>query len=87
MMEMQYQILTFDQIKAQYPDQWVLIGNPVLDDSFVGSIVSKLRAGVVLLSGSDRKKLGQKTNEARQGFEEIACVHTGEIPKNRKFWL
>ena len=84
---MQNQVLTFAQIKEQYPNQWVLIGNPVLDDSFVGSIVSKLRAGVVLLYSADRKELGQKANDARQGYEEIACVYTGEIRKNRKFWL
>lgn len=82
-----HQILTFAQIKEKFPDQWVLIGNPVLDDSFVGSIVSKLQAGIVLLWSKDRKELGAKANAARQGYEEIACVYTGEIPQNRKFWL
>lgn len=24
------QVLTIDEIKAQYPDQWVLVGNPVI---------------------------------------------------------
>lgn len=84
---MKDQVLTFAEIKELYPDQWVLIGNPVLDDSYIGSIVSKLQAGVVLLSSKDRKEIGLKGNEARKGYEEIACVYTGEIPKNRKFWL
>ncbi|MEY3443451.1 MAG: hypothetical protein RLZZ519_1732 [Bacteroidota bacterium] len=84
---MDHQVLTFAQIKEQFPDQWVLIGNPVLDDSFVGSIVSKLLAGVVLFGSKDRKGLGIKANAARQGYEEIACVYTGEISQNRKFWL
>lgn len=84
---MEKQVLTFDEIKKRYPDQWVLIGNPVLNDNFVGSIVSKLQAGIVLLWSKDRKELGLKANAARQGYDEIACVYTGEIPKNRKFWL
>ncbi len=25
------EVLTINEIKAQYPDQWVLVGNPVMD--------------------------------------------------------
>ena len=81
------EVLTISQIKEKYPDQWVLIGNPVLDQSFVGSVLSKLQAGVVLLGSKDRKELGVKAMEARKGFENVACVFTGEVPRNRKFWL
>lgn len=84
---MEKHVLTFAEIKEKYPDQWVLIGNPVLDESFVGSIVSKLRAGVVLLWSKDRKELGAKANAARMGYKDVACVYTGEIPGDRRYWL
>ena len=29
---MQPEVLTIAEIKAQYPDQWVLVGNPELTD-------------------------------------------------------
>ena len=80
----QNQVLTFAQIRELYPNQWVLIGNPVLGDSFVESVVGMLRTGVVLLWGQDRKELSSKAMEAPKGFENVACVYTYEIPKNGK---
>jgi hypothetical protein len=80
--------LSFETIKASYPDEWVVVGDPVLDDeSTLGSIADKLVKGVVLLHGKDKRELAYKTKEARKGFESITCVFTGEFPKNRKYWL
>ena len=43
------QILTIAEIKAQYPDQWVLVGNPQMrEDNFVGPLIRKIIAGIVL---------------------------------------
>jgi hypothetical protein len=84
---MQVQLLTVEQIKVQYPDQWVLIGNPLLDDpNTLGSIISKLVSGVVLLGSKDKREIGYRAKELRQGYESVTCVYTGEIPQNRK-WL
>jgi hypothetical protein len=82
------QVLTIDQIKAQYPNQWVLVGNPELDnEETLGSIVDKLVRGVVLLHSVDKRELAYKASEARLGYESIACIYTGVFPKNRKYWL
>ena len=82
------QTLTLDQIKSTYPDEWVLIGNPQMrQDNFVGPIVRKLLAGVVLYHSKDKRELGYKAAELAQTVSETACIYTGEIPKNRKFWL
>ncbi len=80
------QILSMYKIKEAYPEQWVLIGNPTLDESAEGSIVSKLTSGVVLLASKDKKEIGYKAKDARKGFESVTCIYTGEIPQNRK-WL
>jgi hypothetical protein len=80
-------VLTFNEIRQLYPDQWVLIGNPELDDpNSLGSIVSKLVSGVVLLAGKDKREIAYKTKDVRKGFESVTCVYTGIFPKNRK-WL
>jgi hypothetical protein len=82
------EILSFEAIKTLYPNEWVVIGNPVLDDeTTLGSIADKLIQGVVLLHSKDKRELVAKTKSARAGFESIACVFTGEFPKNRKYWL
>lgn len=80
--------LTFEKIKAMYPNEWVLIGNPVLDEPDVqASIVSRLLSGVLLYHSKDKREVAYKGRELKEGFEKITYVYTGEIPKGRKFWL
>ncbi len=81
-------VLTMAQIREAYPDQWVLVGNPELDDpNTLGSIVSKLLRGVVLLASKDKREIGYRAKDVKAGFERTACVYTGEIPQNRLFLL
>ena len=47
---MQPQVLTIAEIKAQYPDQWVLVGNPIIKDT-------KLLNGIVLYHSKDKKEI------------------------------
>ena len=83
---MDEKLLTIDQIKAAYPDQWVLLGNPqLLGSQTLDSTINKLEAGIVLLSSKDRKEIGYKAREARKGYSNTAFIYTGEIPNNRKF--
>ncbi len=80
--------LTIDQILSAYPEQWVLVGNPVLDDpSKVGSVVSKLQSGIVLYHSKDKREIAYKAKELTKGVERFACIFTGEVPKSRRFWL
>ena len=81
------EILSIDQIRNIYPEQWVLIGNPILDnETNLGSINSKLKFGIVLLANKDKREIGYQAKNARLGFESVTCIYTGEIPQNRK-WL
>lgn len=82
------EILTIDQIKLQYPNEWVLVGNPTMRaDNFVGPIIQKIIKGIVLYHSKDKREIGYKAAEIAQTVEETACIYTGEVPKNRKFWL
>lgn len=82
------EILTIDQIKAQYPDQWVLIGNPELDDpNTLGSIVSKLVRGLVLFASKDKRELAYRAKDFTKDVQRTACIYTGEIAQNRVFLL
>jgi hypothetical protein len=84
---MNMEVLTISEIRKLYPDQWVLVGNPELDDpNTLGSIVSKLVSGVVLLAGKDKREIAYKTKDVRKGYDSVTCVYTGSFPKNRK-WL
>ena len=79
--------LTMQQIKVQYPDEWVLVGNPDLGNpNMTGSIKKRLITGVVLYHSKDKRALGYNAKFVRQGYG-VTIIFTGEMPKNRKFWL
>jgi hypothetical protein len=82
------QILTINEIKTQYPDEWVLVANPNLggNETF-GTIIKKIIGGIVLLHSKDKHEVAYKGREARQGYDSVTLIFTGEIPKKRKFWL
>lgn len=80
--------ISIDQIKSHYPDEWVLIGNPTMrDDNFVGAVVQKIVNGVVIYHSKDKREIAYKINDLKKGFTKVACVFTGVLPKNTKFWL
>ncbi len=60
----------------------MLVGNPELTDpSILGSIVSKLVSGVVLLASKDKREIGYRAKDVKSGYDSITCIYTGEIPK------
>ncbi len=78
--------LTIAQIKEKYPNEWVLVGNPLLDEESVETIVNRLISGIVLLHTKDKSEIGKKGFAARQGYNTATIIYTGEFPKNRR-WL
>ncbi len=86
-MTVKTEAMSFAAIRALYPDHWVLIGDPELDDSeTLGPIASKLQGGVLLLASKDKREIGYRAKVLRQGYASVTCVYTGTIPQNRK-WL
>jgi len=82
------QSMTIEQMRANYPNQWVLVGNPELQDPDInGSIVSKLLKGIVLFASKDKRELAYQAKSLRQNVDLTVCIYTGEIPKNRLFLL
>ncbi len=80
--------LTFDDIKKMYPDEWVLIGNPDLEDSkILKSVVSKLRGGVLLYHSKTKMDVAIHAKEVKEGYDTFVCVYTGEISHNKRYWL
>jgi hypothetical protein len=82
------QVMTIEQIKMQYPDQWVLIGNPELRNPETnGLILNRFIRGTVLLANKDKRALAYQAKEVVAGYEETACIFTGEIARKRIFLL
>ena len=81
-------IVSIEDIKNMYPEQWVLIGNPLLrNPASNGSIHNRLISGVVILANKDKRELAYQAKDMVNNYDETLCIFTGEIPKNRIFLL
>lgn len=80
--------LTLAAIREQYPNQWVLLGDPEMTDPLLQTSLShKLKSGTVLLHSTNRFEIAQQSATARIGYETITLFYTGILPQNRKIWL
>jgi hypothetical protein len=73
------EVLSIEQIKEQYPDEWVLIS---LTN---GEVLSRPDKGSVLLHGKDYLELCYKASEIAKNTV-TTILFTGEPTQNRK-WL
>ena len=66
-------ISTINQIKTQYPDQWVLVGNPEMDANELHVL-----AGFAVLHSKDKKEVCYLGAELVKQFDTYMIVFTGE---------
>jgi hypothetical protein len=65
-------ILTTDQIYAHFPDEWILVGDPVSDEAL------DVKSGVVLAHSKDRDEVYRQAIALRP--RHSAVLYTGGIP-------
>jgi hypothetical protein len=68
------EMLTIEEIEARYAPQWVLVGDPQMDETH------RLQAGRVLFYGSDRDEVCRKAMEFPPG--QYAVRFLGTIPED-----
>jgi hypothetical protein len=73
------EMLTMDEIKARYAPDWVLIGEPQMDEH------QRLRAGKVLFHSADREEVYRKAIDLRPGH--FAFRYLGDLPDDMAFVL
>ena len=69
------ELLLWDDIKSQYPDEWVVIGNPVFDGM-------QLIRGTVLAHHPDKRVASIEGGERREGFKKFTLTYTGQNQSN-----
>ena len=72
--------LTIEKIKQLYPDEWVLLGNPVIRNT-------EVLAGIPIYHAKDKRDIASERINWREQFDGATTIYTGEFPKNRRFWL
>jgi len=65
-------ILSIEEIQKQYPRQWVIVVDPVLDRH------AKVRRGKVLIHNKDRRKVDRAL--LREKPARWASLYTGVLP-------
>ena len=73
------QLLKISEIKSLYPDEWVLVGNPVMDDKNIDVI-----SGIPIYHSKDKKEVCYIGRDKTSNFNKISLVYTGNFKPTRK---
>ena len=68
---------SFEQIKAQFPNEWVLLANPERRHTTV-------LGGIVIYHSKDRKEVCYIGKDKTEGFAKITLAYTGELKPMRR---
>ena len=66
--------ISIEEIKKMYPDEWVLIGNPV---SEANSVV--IKAGIPIYHSKDKREVCYLGREKKRGYHLFTLFYTGEF--------
>jgi hypothetical protein len=73
------QLLSIKDIKNLYPNEWVLIGNPIMDEAKIDVI-----SGVPIYHSKDKKEVCYIGREKTSSYDKIALIFTGSFKPIRK---
>ena len=74
------QALTLQEMKAAYPNEWLLLGNPETD-------LASVQSGIVLFHGKDYLEVCYKGSELGAGYNSRTIIYTGETQQKNRKWL
>jgi hypothetical protein len=72
------QTINISDIKKRYPDEWVLLGNPVMDNSRI-----EVFSGVPLYHSTDKREACLCGKPFATGYDSIKLVYTGTFVPTR----
>lgn len=68
-----------EDIKSLFPNEWVLLGNPVMDNSKIDVL-----SGIPLFHSKDKKEVCYIGRDKTANFDKITLIYTGIIKPKRK---
>jgi hypothetical protein len=71
--------LSLLELKSAFPGEWILLGNPVMDESGL-----ELLSGIPLFHSKDKKEVCYIGREKTAGFDKITLIFTGSFRPSRK---
>lgn len=73
------ELLSLNDLKSKYPDEWVLLGNPVKDTNGIDVL-----SGIPLYHSKDKKEVCYIGREKTEGYKKITLIYTGSFKPTRK---
>jgi hypothetical protein len=73
------QAMDINQIIKLYPEEWVLIGNPMMDESKLDVI-----SGEPLYHSKDKKEVCYIGRDKTSAYDKITLIYTGTFKPTRK---
>ncbi len=73
------QLIDIADIKSLYPGEWVLLGNPIMDESKIDVLW-----GIPLFHSKDKKEVCYIGRDKTSNFDKITLVYTGTFMPTRK---
>ena len=70
---------SIDDIKKSYPDEWILLGNPVMDE-YRQDILS----GVVLYHSRDKREVAYLGRPRIEGYDKTAMFFNRVTPRPKR---
>jgi hypothetical protein len=80
MVEIKDEVLKMTEIEIRYPNEWVVLGNPVFDGMDV-------LEGVVIAHHSDKRIASMEGGERRAPFHKVTLFYVGKLPPPRRIGL
>lgn len=75
------QAININEIKNLYPDEWVLLGNPVMDGSKIHVL-----SGIPIYHSKDQKEVCYIGRDKTSEFDKITLIFTGTFKSVRKIF-
>jgi hypothetical protein len=72
--------ISFDRVKQLYPNEWVLLGNPDMNNTTVVG-------GTVLYHSKDKKEVCYIGKDKTEGYSKVTIAFAGDIANSRKIGI
>ena len=76
MANLENDVLRWSEIKTRYPNEWVVLANPVFDGM-------EILEGIVVAHHSDKRVASIEGGEKRRDFQKFTLNYTGQIRAQR----
>lgn len=74
---MQQTFISIEELRKRYPDEWVLLGDPEIQNTVVFG-------GVVLFHNKDKKEVCYIGRDKTACYSTVTIVYAGDLKQNRK---